>query len=126
MMKYFCDVVPCLGGCLEESKSVLLCKLPTSFGFDHLVWLVAFVGHKDLGDIGSSMLLNLLKPVLDVIEGLHVGAVINENDAHRSFVVGLGDGSESFLTCCVPHLQLHPFIIHVYFLDLKVDAYVSP
>jgi hypothetical protein len=72
------------------------------------------------------MLFNLPEPVLNVIEGLHVGAVVHKNDAHCSFVVGLGNGSKSLLTSCVPHLQLHSLIIHVYLLDLEVNAYTHP
>jgi hypothetical protein len=33
-----------------------------------------------------------------------------------------GDGSEALLPCCVPYLQLHPFVVQKDLLDLEVNA----
>ncbi len=71
------------------------------------------------------MLVNLLEPVLDVIESLLVSAVIDEDDAHSSFVIGLRNGSEALLTCSVPHLQLNFLVIYVYLLYLEVNPYIT-
>ena len=50
------------------------------------------------------MLLDLLKPILDIVEGQRVGAIVDKNDTHGTFVISLGYGSESFLAGCVPYL----------------------
>ena len=68
------------------------------------------------------MLINLLEPILDVIEGLLISAVIHQDDTHSSFVVGLSYCSESFLAGCVPNLKLHLLVIYVNLLDLEVDS----
>lgn len=71
------------------------------------------------------MLVNLLQPILDVIEGLLVSAVIDEDDAHGALVIGLGDSPEAFLPRCVPDLELHFLIVDVYLLDLEVNSYIT-
>ncbi len=68
------------------------------------------------------MLINLLEPVRYVIKSLLVGAVIDQNDPHSSFVVSLSDGSESLLASSIPDLQLHSLIIDVYLLYLEVNS----
>lgn len=40
-------------------------------------------------------------PVLDGIEGLLVGNVVHEDEAHGSSVVSCGDGAVTLLTCCI-------------------------
>lgn len=69
------------------------------------------------------MLINLLEPVGNVVESSLISAIVDQDDAHGSLVVGLGDSAEPFLASCVPHLQLDPLLIDVNFLDFKVNAY---
>lgn len=69
------------------------------------------------------MLINLLEPILDVVKGLLVSAVIDQDDSHSSLVISLSDSPESFLACCVPDLELHFLIIDINLLDLEVDSY---
>ena len=71
------------------------------------------------------MLLDLSQPGLDICEGLHVRAVIDQYDAHRSFVIGLCDRPKSFLAGCVPDLELDSFVVDVNFLDLEVYPYLE-
>lgn len=40
-------------------------------------------------------------PVLDGVEGLLVGDVVHEDEAHGASVVGCGDGAVTLLTCRV-------------------------
>lgn len=101
---------------------MLSSQLPSSLSFDHLVGLIALVGDQHLGDILVGMLVNLLEPVLNVVEGLLVSAVVDQDDAHRSFVVSLSDGAEPFLTGSIPHLQLHALVVDIDLLDLEVNA----
>ena len=69
------------------------------------------------------MLINLLEPVGNVVESSLISAIVNQDNAHGSLVVGLGDSAESLLASCVPYLQLDPLLIDVNFLDFKVNAY---
>ena len=47
-------------------------------------------------------------------------AIEDEQDAHCTFVVGLGDCSKSLLACRVPDLEYHDSIIELDFLVGKV------
>jgi hypothetical protein len=50
--------------------------------------------------------VNLMQPLLDVLEGLGLSHVIHDNDAVRSAVVAAGDRAKPFLASSVPDLQL--------------------
>jgi hypothetical protein len=69
------------------------------------------------------VLINLLEPVGNVVESSLISAIVDQDNAHGSLVVSLGDCAESLLASCVPHLQLDPLLIDVNFLDFKVNAY---
>ena len=43
-----------------------------------------------------------LKPVFDIVEGLAIGHVVNDEAAEGLAIVGNGDCSVLFLPCCVP------------------------
>lgn len=47
-----------------------------------------------------------MEPLLDIVEGLVVRDVVDDNDTVGSSVVGGGDGAEAFLSGCVPNLEL--------------------
>ena len=68
------------------------------------------------------MLINLLKPVGNVVESSLISAIVNQDNAHGSLVVSLGDCAEPLLSSCVPYLQLYSLVIDVNFLDFKVNA----
>ena len=68
------------------------------------------------------MRLYLLQPVLDVIKSALLGAIINKNDSHGAFIVGLGDRTEAFLPRSIPHLELHSLVLHVDSFYLKVNT----
>lgn len=57
-------------------------------------------------NILTGVALYLLQPLLDVVEGLRVGNIVNDNDTVGASVVRGSDSSESFLTGCVPNLKL--------------------
>lgn len=46
------------------------------------------------------MRMNLI-PILDSIEGILIGNVIHQNEAHGPTVIGCGDGPVPLLPCCV-------------------------
>lgn len=68
------------------------------------------------------MLINLLEPVGNVVESSLISAIVNQDNAHGSLVVSLGDCAEPLLSSCVPYLQLDSLVIDVNFLDFKVNA----
>ena len=68
------------------------------------------------------MLFNVPDPVLDVVEALLVGDVVDQHDAHGAAVVGGGDGAEPLLASCVPDLQLDLLPIQLYCANLEVNS----
>ena len=61
------------------------------------------VNHHNMIDLfWSRSTFNVADPVLYIVEGLLVGDVVDEHDAHRSPVVGRRDRSEPLLTCRIP------------------------
>ena len=69
------------------------------------------------------MCFDLLEPVLDVVKGGLLGAVVDEDDTHGALVVGLRDCPKSFLACGVPDLEFDSLVLDRDGFDLEVDAY---
>ena len=67
------------------------------------------------------MLFDIPDPVLDVIEALLIGDVVDQHDAHRAPVVGRGDRAEPLLARGVPDLKLDLLTIKLYGSDLEID-----
>ena len=53
-----------------------------------LVFHIALVSHKQLVDAFSCVAINLLKPLFDVVEGIHVGHIVDNADAMSTTIVG--------------------------------------
>jgi len=47
-----------------------------------------------------------VKPLLDIIEGLIVGHIVNHDDTVGPSVVGRSDGAETLLSSSIPDLEL--------------------
>lgn len=84
---------------MECCKSPYLCNRVLD---DLLVRHIALVAYKQLVDALSSVSVNLLQPLLDVVEAVHVGDIVDDADAVGASVVRRGDGSESFLASSIP------------------------
>jgi hypothetical protein len=101
---------------------VLLCQGCTSLRCDRSVGQVILVGHEDFTYATAGMLVNLLQPVLDVVESCFLRAIVHQYYSHCSLIIRLRDCSESFLPCSVPHLELYSLVPHRNGLDLKVNT----
>lgn len=69
---------------------------------DLLVLHIALVADEQLVDTLGGISVNLLKPLLDVVEGVHVGHIIDDANTVGTTVVRRGDGTEAFLASSVP------------------------
>ena len=118
----FINILASFGWCFEELHAMFSCKSSALFRVDCL-GLIAFVGDKHTCHIRGSMLFDLFDPILDVIEWILVWTVIGKNDAHSTAVIGLRNGSESFLSCSVPDLKLHYLVVNIHCLDFKINPY---
>ena len=79
--------------------------------------LQIFVAHDELAHVFRCGALDFEQPCPQIGERFQVGDVVGEKDAIRR-----GDGSEAFLSCCVPYLELESFAVDAHRLELEVDA----
>ena len=68
------------------------------------------------------MIFDLPDPVTYVVKAILSGAVVGQNDALSSSVVGLGDGPKPFLACGIPDLNLDCLSVEVDLPDFEVNA----
>lgn len=69
---------------------------------DLLVLHIALVSNEQLVNTLGSVPINLLEPLLHVVEGIHVGDIVNHADSMSAPVVRRCDGTESLLAGGVP------------------------
>lgn len=69
---------------------------------DFLVLHITLVADQKFVDTLSSIAINFLQPLLDVVERVHVGHIVDNADAVCSSVVRRCDRSESFLASSIP------------------------
>ena len=86
------------GGAGGESATYL-CDVVVN---DLLVGHIALVAHEELVDALRSVAVNLLQPLLDVVETVHVGNIVDNADTVSATVVRAGDCAEALLSSCVP------------------------
>ena len=69
---------------------------------DLLVCHVTLVAYEELVDALGCVAVNLLQPLLDVVEAVHVGNIVDDADAMGTAVVRRRDCAETLLTCSIP------------------------
>lgn len=113
----------CFCTSLQEPQSKLVGKRTPLLNRNRSLLLpVALVTDKNLVDAGRCMLFNVGEPGPDVVEGLFVCNVIDQQDTHGTSVVSGSDGSETFLPSSIPNLQLDSLPIELDCSDLKVNT----
>lgn len=83
-------------------KSMASTHLSDVVVHDLLVGHIALVADEQLVDALGGVAVDLLQPLLDVVEAVHVGDVVDDADAVRAAVVGAGDCAEALLARSVP------------------------
>ena len=92
---------------LEEGDADLVREGLCGGVVDHLLGRqVALVAHEELVHILVGVPIDLVQPLLDVVEALLVRHIINHDDPVRSAVVAGGNGAEALLASGVPDLEL--------------------
>lgn len=117
------DVGRGLGGGFEELNAEGVGELLALLGRDDaLGGEVGLVADEELVDILAGVAVDLVEPLLDVVEGFVVGDVVDDDDAVGPAVVRGGDGAEALLAGGVPNLELDGLAIELDGADLEVDA----
>ena len=107
---------------LEKLHSMFSRKSTSSLWI-HCLRFITLISYQHFSDIRRSMLLDLLYPVFDIIEGFFYGWIISQNDAHCPSVISLGYRSKPLLPRCIPDLQLHYLRVNIHSFDLKINPY---
>jgi hypothetical protein len=68
------------------------------------------------------MLIDFLKPVIKIEEGLSIEKIKDEHDTICSFVVSIGNSPISLLSSCIPNLKLNLFTIMSERSESEVDT----
>jgi hypothetical protein len=89
------------------SQGLASCRINLLFTLRH----VCFVCNKYLPHIGQCVLFYLAQPILDIIERVFLGHIVDKQNAHCSLIVCLGDGPKPFLPGSIPYLQLHVLVL---------------
>lgn len=87
-----------------------------------IVLQVALVADKQLHNILIAELVDLGQPVLDILEGLTVCDIIDEDDSVGTLVVWGGDGLKSLLSCSIPDLKLDSAAVEIERANLEVNT----
>ncbi len=117
------DIVLGLGDRIYERYVVMLGRLLAPLGRHYsLIIHVALVAHNHLDNVLVGVLVNIAQPLANAVEGLAVGDVVDEHDAHRAAIIRRRDRVEALLARRVPDLQLDLLAIQIDGLHLEVDA----
>lgn len=88
------DVGGRLGGSLQEDQVERSSELGGLIVLNlTLVNQIGLVSDQELVHILAGIAVNLLQPLLNVVEGLLVGDIVDDDDTMSSTVVGRGDGT---------------------------------
>ena len=96
-----CRMSACFPSCDNPSSVPDLCNGVFN---GPLVSHIALVADEQLVHTLSSVSVNLLQPLLDVVERVHVSNIVDDADAVGASVVGGRDCSESLLAGSIPLL----------------------
>lgn len=67
---------------------------------------IALVSHQHNDDIGVGVVAQLLQPPRDILVGLMLADVVDEQGANSTAIVSRGNGTVSLLTSGIPNLCL--------------------
>lgn len=104
MLEDLVHVDTVFGRCLKERETVLLSECLSPLSLNYSICPIALVCNQHLSHVRVCVLVDLLKPIMDVVESLLVGAIVHKDNPHSPFVIGLSDRAESLLPCSVPDL----------------------
>ena len=101
------DIRRSLGRCFKEFDSKAISKFLSLFGGNNtLARQIGLVTYKKLVDILRGISIDFMQPLFHIIERLLVRYIINDDNSVRPAVVRGGNGTETFLSGCIPNLKL--------------------
>lgn len=83
---------------------------------------IRLVSYQHLCYVIRGMHLDLLHPILNILETLSLIYRVGEHNPHSPSIVSLRDGFELLLSCRIPDLQAYLILANSDSLDLEVNA----
>ena len=83
---------------------------------------IRLVSYQHLCYVIRGMHLDLLHPILNILETLSLIYCVGEHNPHSTSIVSLSDGFELLLSCRIPNLQAYLILANSDSLDLEVNA----
>ena len=74
---------------------------------------IALVTHKELVHVLASAPVDLVEPLLHVVERIRICHIVHNDDAVRAAVIAAGNGPKPFLASGIPYLQLDRLAVQV-------------
>lgn len=102
--------------CLAPSITYLFC------GHSPKVSQIALVSHQHDDNVCVGMVAELFQPACDVLVGLVLGDVVDEEGADCATVVGAGDGAVTLLAGGIPDLRLDGLVVDLDAASGELDA----
>jgi hypothetical protein len=120
------DVLGRLGRSLQKLDTEGISKLLALLRRDDtLGGQIGLVTDQQLVDIFSGVPVDLVQPLLDIVEGVRIRHVVNDNDTVGTAVVRRSNGSETLLSSGIPNLQFDRLGVELNgadFLRIKRDG----
>jgi hypothetical protein len=83
---------------------------------------IALVSHQHDDNVCVGMIAELFQPACDVLVGLVLGDVVDEEGADCATVVGAGDGAVALLAGGIPDLRLDGLVVDLNAASGELDA----
>ena len=122
-----CETFMNVGSCLWAN----FIKLHIVFFSKHISFLIChlsliakirFGSKKNFTDILRRIGFDLFDPICDIVIRAGISYRICKNDSCCSFIIGLSDVSESFLSGCIPDLHFDTLIINIQHFYFEVHS----
>lgn len=117
------DVGGSLGRRFEELNAQRVGKFLALFRRDHtLARQIGLITHQKLVDVLGSVSINLVQPLLYIVEGFLIGDIVDNDNSVGAAIVRRCNGAESFLSGCIPDLELDRLSVQLDRSNFEVNA----
>jgi len=89
---------------------------------DTLARQIGLIAHQKLVDVLGGVSINLVQPLLYIVEGFLVGDIVHDDNSVGAAVIRRCNGTESFLSGGIPDLELDRLSVQFDRSNLKVNT----
>eukprot|EP00531_Pseudo-nitzschia_arenysensis_P013583 CAMPEP_0116145440 /NCGR_PEP_ID=MMETSP0329-20121206/16591_1 /TAXON_ID=697910 /ORGANISM="Pseudo-nitzschia arenysensis, Strain B593" /LENGTH=178 /DNA_ID=CAMNT_0003641039 /DNA_START=390 /DNA_END=925 /DNA_ORIENTATION=- len=117
------DVGGGLGRSLEEFNSERVGKFLALLRRDNtLARQIGLITDQELVDVFGRVSVNLVQPLLYIVEGFLVSDIVDDDNSVGAAVIGRCNGAESFLSSGIPDLELDCLSVQFNRSDFEINT----